>query len=114
MSALLLKQRIAELERWQQEAYLVLAGWKRVEDNVRATVEASLGRNFYDIVLERLEERNQLKRTLRIDFTKAALQGILADPEDRSGEALAGETCHETAARLAVLHADAAITQLCK
>jgi len=42
----------------------------------------------------------------------AALQGLLADSEDRSGEVRDGETCPEATARLALAHADALIHAL--
>ena len=42
----------------------------------------------------------------------AALQGLLADPEDRQDEMLGDETCEQAVARLAVNHADALINRL--
>ncbi len=42
-------------------------------------------------------------------MTRAALTGLLADPEDRASECLPGETCAEAVARLAVAQAVAAL-----
>jgi hypothetical protein len=44
----------------------------------------------------------------------AALQGLLADSEDRSDEIREGESCSEATARLAVTHADALMRELDK
>lgn len=50
--------------------------------------------------------------TIRQEFAKAAMQGLLADHKDHSDECADGETCPQTTARLAVEHADALLAQL--
>ena len=42
----------------------------------------------------------------------AAMEGLLADPEDREAECLPGEPCHQAVARIAVAHADALLERL--
>jgi hypothetical protein len=52
--------------------------------------------------------------TKREWFAGLAMEGLLADSEDRSEEIKPGETCAEATARLAVEHADALIKELNK
>lgn len=52
--------------------------------------------------------------TKREEFAKAAMQGLLADPEDHADEIIQGETCAQAVARRAVEQADALIEALNK
>lgn len=50
--------------------------------------------------------------TKREELAKAAMQGLLADPEDHADEIKQGETCAQAVARMAVEQADALIEAL--
>lgn len=57
---------------------------------------------------------NYIGLTKREEFAKAAMIGLLADPEDHADECKPGETCAQTVARFAVEQADALIEALNK
>lgn len=50
--------------------------------------------------------------TTREELAGMAMQGLLADPEDRSSEIQPGETCYDAVARMAQMQADALIYRL--